>query len=92
MMSSDDEVRAAFKEREQWRHEGYRQIVEELARHRRLRSGLDVDRATDLLFAVLSPELHGLLCGVRGWTPDEFRTWARTTLEGQLLAPRTRRR
>jgi AcrR family transcriptional regulator len=90
--SPDDEVRVAFKEREQWRHEGYRQIIEELARHGRLRADLDVDRATDLLFAVLSPELHGLLCGVRGWAPDAFREWALTTLEGQLLAPRNRRR
>jgi AcrR family transcriptional regulator len=90
--SPDDEVRAAFKDREQWRHDGYRQIVEELARHRHLRSDLDVDRATDLVFAVLSPELHGLLCGLRGWTPDEFKQWALTTLVAQLLAPRPRRR
>jgi AcrR family transcriptional regulator len=92
MTSPDDEVRAAFKDREQWRHDGYRQFVEELARRRRLRSDLDVDRATDLVFAVLSPELHGLLCGVRGWTPNEFNQWALTTLEAQLLASRTRRR
>jgi AcrR family transcriptional regulator len=90
--SPDDEVRVAFQEREQWRHDGYRQIIEELERHGRLRADLDVDRATDLLFAVLSPELHGLLCGVRGWAPDEFQEWALTTLEHQLLAPRTRRR
>jgi AcrR family transcriptional regulator len=92
MTSADDEVRAAFKDREQWRHDGYRVIIEELARHRQLRSDLDVDRATDLLFAVLSPELHALLCGVRGWTPDAFAEWARTTLHTQLLAPRTRGR
>ena len=90
--SPDDEVRAAFKQREQWRHEGYRMIIEELDRHGRLRSELDVDRATDLLFAILSPELHGLLCGVRGWSADAFREWSRTTLERQLLVPRTRKR
>jgi AcrR family transcriptional regulator len=92
MTSADDEVRAAFKDRERWRLEGYRGIIEELARHRQLRSDVDVDRATDLLFAVLSPELHGLLCGVREWTPDEFREWATATLEAQLLVPRSRRR
>jgi AcrR family transcriptional regulator len=87
MVSSPDiDVRRTFHEREQWRYEGYREVIEALGRHHHLRAELDERRATDVLFAVLSPEMHSLLCGFREWSPQEFKTWALTTLQAQLLA------
>ena len=85
--SPDDEVRRAFQYRQLGRYEAYQQFIQTLARHRRLHPGLDEHKATDLLYAVLSPELHGLLCGFRGWTYEDFKEWALTTLRAQLLCP-----
>lgn len=85
--SADDEVRDAFAERQQGRYDAYRRVVRTLARHGRIRPDLDEDKAADLLFAVLSPELHGLLCTSRGWAQEDFAQWALATLETQLLGP-----
>jgi AcrR family transcriptional regulator len=91
--SPDEEVRNSFQDRQQWRYEGYQQFIEALARHGSLRRDLDERKATDVLYAVLSPELHGLLCGFCGWASEEFQAWALTTLQTQLLggAPVRRR-
>jgi AcrR family transcriptional regulator len=85
--SPDEDVRHAFQDRQRWRYDGYRQLIEALARHGRLRPDLDERRATDLLYAVLSPEMHGILCAFCGWAPEEFTEWALTTLHSQLLDP-----
>jgi AcrR family transcriptional regulator len=83
--SPDDDVRRAYQDRQQGRYEAYQQLVQALERHGRIHPDLDEHKATDLLFAVLSPELHGLLCTTRGWAPEDFREWAFTTLQAQLL-------
>ncbi len=83
--SPDDEVRRAFDDRQTARYESYRQVVRALIQRGCIKSGLDEDEATDLLFALLSPELHSLLCGARGWSLDHFKTWVLATLDGQLL-------
>ncbi|MFG1703024.1 TetR/AcrR family transcriptional regulator [Nonomuraea sp. M3C6] len=51
---------------------------------------LDVspERAADLLYAVLSPELYLLFVRDRGWRPEEFERWASGTLRTQLCADR----
>lgn len=83
--SPDEQVRRAFDERQTGRYESYRQVVRSLIQHGCIKPDLDEHEATDLLFALLSPELHSLLCVARGWPPDHFRTWMLTTLEAQLL-------
>ncbi|WP_328901103.1 TetR/AcrR family transcriptional regulator [Streptomyces sp. NBC_00441] len=46
--------------------------------------GVDAERAADLLYGLLSPELYLILVRDRGWTPDAWEEWARTTLTAQL--------
>ncbi|GAA4082644.1 TetR/AcrR family transcriptional regulator [Nonomuraea soli] len=48
------------------------------------RPGLSVETAADLLFGLLSPELYLLFVRDRGWSPDAWEEWARTTLTSQL--------
>ena len=90
--SPDEEVRRAFEYRQQGRYEGYRQVVQALARAGNIHPELDEGKATDLLYGVLSPELHGILCASRGWTPEDFAQWALTTLQTQLLRPQQAQR
>jgi dienelactone hydrolase len=85
--SPDDEVHRAIQDRHQGRYQAYRHVVQALARHGSLHPGLDEHKATDLLYAVLSPELYSILCTARGWAPEEFKQWVLTTLQPQLLNP-----
>jgi len=83
--SPDQEVRRAFQDRQDGRYESYRRVVQALMQQGSIKPQLDERLATDLLFALLSPELHSLLCATRGWAPDEFKTWVVASLEAELL-------
>jgi AcrR family transcriptional regulator len=63
-----------------------RPVVERLAEKNALRSGLDVDRATDILWTLNHPDVWQLLVGERGWTPEDYERWFGDTLVAQLLS------
>jgi AcrR family transcriptional regulator len=63
-----------------------RPIVEALHGKGALRPGLDVTRATDILWTLNHPDLWLLLVGRRGWTPEEYEQWFADTVSAQLLA------
>jgi hypothetical protein len=66
-------------------HANQRVIVESLRRKKALRRGLDVERATDILWTLNHPDVWQLLVRQRGWTPDEFERWFADTSCAQLL-------
>ena len=66
-------------------HANQRVIVERLAERKALRRGLDVDRATDILWTLNHPDVWQLLVGERGWTPDQYEQWFGDTACSQLL-------
>ncbi len=63
-----------------------RAIVESLAEKGSLRPGLDVQRATDLLWTLNHPDVWLLLVDRRGWSPEDWETWFARTCREQLLA------
>jgi len=62
-------------------------VVESIAAKRALARGLDVERATDILWSLSHPSLWQLLVRERGWTPDEYEAWCAETTCAQLLRP-----
>jgi AcrR family transcriptional regulator len=66
-------------------HANQRVIVESLHAKRALRAGLDVDRATDILWTIVHPNLWQLLVGERGWTPEQYEQWCADLACAQLL-------
>jgi AcrR family transcriptional regulator len=50
-----------------------------------LAPGIDIDRATDILWAILSPDLFHLLVGLRGWSAKDFQEWATSLLTDTLI-------
>lgn len=62
-----------------------RPIVQALHRRKALRPGLDVTRATDILWTLNHPDLWHLLVGARGWTPEQYEKWFGDTICAQLL-------
>jgi AcrR family transcriptional regulator len=62
-----------------------RAIVESVHARQRLRPGLDVARATDILWTLNHPDVWLLLVGERGWTPEQWERWFADTACAQLL-------
>jgi AcrR family transcriptional regulator len=73
-------------------HANQRVIVESLGEKKALRRGLDVARATDILWTINHPNLWQLLVGERGWSPEQYERWCGDTACAQLLRPRPVRR
>ena len=66
-------------------HANQRVIAQSLGEKDALRPGLDVEAATDILWALnLSNVWHGLVVE-RGWTPERFEQWLGDVLIAQLL-------
>lgn len=83
---SDPEAAAMLDEVSRQRHEGQRHVARALARAGALRDGLRERDAADVVHALASPEVYGLLVADRGWSGARYERWLRDTLTQQLLA------
>jgi AcrR family transcriptional regulator len=68
------------------RDQGQGRIARSLARSRALRPGLRERDAADLIHALMSPELYGLLVHNRGWAPERYERWLAELLSDQLVS------
>jgi AcrR family transcriptional regulator len=69
-------------------HANQRVVVESLADKNALSPGLDVERATDILWTINHPNLWQLLVDERGWTPERYEQWCADLACSQLLGAR----
>jgi hypothetical protein len=61
------------------------QVAEILATKARLRPGLSVQEAAEIMWTYSSPELYGLLVVSRGWSPDRYGEFVGESLVDALL-------
>jgi AcrR family transcriptional regulator len=80
--AGDPEVAAAWQRSVSLRRNTARAVVRAL---RRLRPGLSRERATDLVWAIASPEIYDLLVLQRGWPPEECAAWVADAITAALL-------
>lgn len=85
-MSTDAAAGQQFRERLLARRAFLRRIVGMLRDRAELRRGLDPERATDIFFALTTPELYDNAIHVLGWTVDEWKTWVTNALVRELLS------
>jgi AcrR family transcriptional regulator len=82
---SDPEVSSIVAELQR-RHVGSMQLViEHIAGAGRLRPAISKDAASDVLWAMNSPEFYRLLVVGRGWTAEMFENWLADTWQRILL-------
>jgi hypothetical protein len=67
------------------RQEGQHRVARSLARSGALREGLRERDAADVIHALASPEVYGLLVHDRGWSGARYERWIADTLRQQLL-------
>ena len=82
---SDNEAAAVLTELTRQRQEGQRVIARSLSRAGALRAGLRERDAADIVHALVSPELYGLLVVDRQWKVARYEQWLTETLTQQLL-------
>jgi AcrR family transcriptional regulator len=82
---SDEDAAALLAEVARQRQEGQQRIARSLARSKALRPHLRERDAADVIHALASPELYGLLVLDRGWSGERYEQWVREILTEQLL-------
>ncbi len=83
---SDEAAAALLHDIARRRQNGQRRIARALARSGSLRAGLKERDAADIIHALASPELYGLLVLDRGWSGDRYERWLTGILTDQLLS------
>jgi AcrR family transcriptional regulator len=82
---SDEDAARLLAEIAQQRHEGQRRIARGLAHGGSLQPGLRERDAADIIHALASPDVYGLLVFDRGWSPERYERWLSAILIDQLL-------
>ena len=85
--ASDADAATLLDELTRQRQEGQGRVARALARRRALRPTLRERDAGDIIHALVSPEVYGLLVVDRRWPPERYEAWLTETLVAQLLAP-----
>ena len=85
---SDAEAAALLSELARQRQQGQGHVATALAKTKALRPGLSARDVADIIHALASPELYGLLVVDRSWAPDRYQRWLTESLADQLLARR----
>ena len=80
------ELAAVENERECQRYDHQVILIDSLVQAKLLRTGLDRQRARDILWCLTSRELFRMLVQRRGWSPDQYEDWLRSTLDRTLVA------
>ena len=82
---SDEDAASLLAEIARQRQDGQRRVARSLARSGALRSGLRERDAADIIYALASPEVYGLLVLDRGWSGERYERWVAAILREQLL-------
>lgn len=90
-MSVDPAAAAMYRDRLRSRRAFLRRVIDATARRGELAAGLDPDRATDIFFALTTPESYADFTGLLGWNAADWRAWVTSAIERELLARPTRR-
>jgi AcrR family transcriptional regulator len=85
---SDEDAATLLAELGRQRQEGQRRIARSVARSSDRRPGLRQRDAADIIHALASPEVYGLLVFDRGWSGDRYENWLSAILIDQLLSCR----
>ena len=83
--SSDADAAALLDELNRQRQKGQGLIARSLSRSGALRPELRPRDAADIIYALMSPEVYGLLVVDKGWQPERYERWLTDILVDQLL-------
>jgi AcrR family transcriptional regulator len=83
--TGDAEVASLLERDQQSRYATQRQFVTILSGKQGFNAALGEERATDVVYGLLSEAVYLLLCGDRGWSTQDWTAWVAATLSSQLF-------
>jgi DNA-binding transcriptional regulator YbjK len=86
--ASEPELARLDQQGSQARWQTLQQVAQVLADRQALRTGLEVETATDIIWALAAPQMYRLLVARRGWPTERWEKWLADALTVQLLAAR----
>jgi AcrR family transcriptional regulator len=87
MFLSEPELASLWSRSEQLRLDGFREVMELVAAKGPLRQGVDLGRATDIMFVLLGPLVYPEFVGGRQWPAERWGAWVTDTLTTALFEP-----
>jgi len=90
-VAADPECAGLLEVTRQQRIDGQSRIASILAAKNALADGLTEPEALDIIYALMSPEVHHILAVERHWSADHYEQWLARTLATALLPPHARR-
>ena len=85
VLRDDAEISAFQRLSERLRQEGYRRLVDVLARKGGLRAGLGAEDATTILLVLLGPDLYRTIVIEYGWGEEKWQSWILQTIAEALF-------
>ena len=73
--STEPEARVIWQEISDRRATNMRKLIRDLGDAGRVRKGLSIDEAADVVWVTNSPELYVMLTSERGWSPERYERW-----------------
>lgn len=83
--TADADIAALLRQLASGRHADARMVAESLGAKRALATGMTVERATDVLWALCSHDLFRMLVFDRGWSPGDYERWLTSSFIHSLL-------
>ncbi len=85
--TADSEIASLWERGKAQRFAGQRELLRILLGDSGARTGMDLETAADIVYAIGSPETYLLLVVDRGWSGSQFEQWYAETLSNLLLDP-----
>jgi AcrR family transcriptional regulator len=82
---TDAELTRAYRTASEGRRGWMRGFAEAWSGMGRLRTDLDVDTATDVLWAISAPDVYRLLVVETGWSPERYAAWLTAAARALVL-------
>lgn len=85
MFESEPDLAAMWQHSERLRLEGFAHAMDAVARKGSFRPGIDLARATDVMFVLLSPLVYREFVQGRGWPAPDWTRWTAQTVAEVLF-------
>jgi AcrR family transcriptional regulator len=84
-IAADPSAAAEYRARLLARRQFLRRVIEQTKESGQLKLKLDPERATDILFAMTTPESYASLTDLLGWSVQQWKIWVTAALIRELL-------
>jgi TetR/AcrR family transcriptional regulator, regulator of autoinduction and epiphytic fitness len=82
----DAEIEPLLHDKERFRYQDQRRVARSLRREGKLRTGLSIRKATDIIWALASEHTYLALVQERGWSTKQYEAWLTDQLVNALLS------